>query len=64
MGRFCKDDKVIVSSECEDEQYHGISGTVRDVYPSSDGLENRVSLDKPVNDACVFWFRDDELIEQ
>jgi len=65
MSKFKQGDKVVISVECEHEQYRGISGIVLDVstIPHSDGLINRVSLDKPVNHACVFWFRDDELID-
>lgn len=64
MDKFKHDDRVTISTECEDEIYHGISGTVIDIYPSSDGLVNRVCLDKSVNQACIFWFADHELIQQ
>jgi hypothetical protein len=65
MSKFKQDDKVVISSECEDARFRGISGTVLDVshVQSSDGLVNRVSLDRPVNNACVFWFADHELQE-
>jgi hypothetical protein len=64
MSKFNSGDKVVVSRECKDEQYVGISGTVIQIYPWTDGQENRVCLDKPVNNACVFWFDDYELIER
>ena len=62
MSQFNSDDRVIISSECKDEQYRGISGTVLETKSSSDGLVNRVCLDISVGRACVFWFADHELV--
>jgi hypothetical protein len=55
--------KVVISHDCNDEEYRGISGTLLDVdpVPFSHKRRNRVCLDRPVNNACVFWFTDDEL---
>lgn len=64
MSKFREDDKVIVSQSCKDERYRGIAGVVLEVRPYSDGLINRVCLDKSVDHACIFWFADDELVLQ
>lgn len=64
MSQFQQDDKVVVSNECKDVEYRGISGTVLSVYPWGDGLVNRVGIDKPINNKCVFWFADHELVRQ
>lgn len=63
MSKFQQGDKVIVSQACH-ERYRGITGTVLEVHPYSDGMNNRVCLDKPVDCACIYWFRDDELVLQ
>lgn len=66
MNKFKEGDKVVISTMCKDKQYHGISGTVIDdlgIATGSDGRAYRVCLDKPVNNACVYWFADHELLD-
>jgi len=62
MSTFKEGDKVVISTMCKDAEYRGIAGTVLEVRSYySDGLINRVCLDKSVNCACVFWFSDDDM---
>jgi len=63
MSKFKPDDKIIISLECEDEEYAGLTGTVIDVVPHADGLVNRVCLDKPVHGSSILWFADSDLID-
>lgn len=64
MSKFKEGDKVVISAECKDAEYRGIAGTVLEIRPYSDGLINRVCLDKSVNCACIFWFSDQDMHAQ
>ena len=64
ISQFKQNDKVTVSHSCKDKQYRGVSGTVIDTYPWGDGLTNKVCTDKPIDNKCVFWFADHELMRQ
>lgn len=59
---FHTGDRVVIGPRCHDTQFCGITGIVLEaIQPNGDRQGNRVSLDRPVNHACVLWFTDEEL---